>query len=167
MWFAAFVRWEGNEFVVRLPDFPDIVVRGADRRSASRNAADALDRHLADMLSGGELPVQPSDAQAATGEHKLEVPVRPALAVVLQLRWMRQRQGLSMEEVAHRMGVSRQRVAQIESGARNWTLETLDRVTRALGGELEVVVRGPPRRSPLRNEDPESGESRRRWAGRG
>jgi DNA-binding XRE family transcriptional regulator/predicted RNase H-like HicB family nuclease len=161
LWFAALVRWEGTEFVVRVPDFPEVVIRGSERRAVCRDAADALDRHLATVLARGELPLQPTDVRAARGEHKIRVSVRPAVAVVLQLRWMRQRQGLSMEEVAHRMGVSRQRVAKIESGARNWTLETLDRVTRALGGELEVVVRGPARGPNARSPELEFGESRR------
>lgn len=147
MWYAGFLRHTHAGSVVRFPDFPDLTAHGADVREATGRAEELLDRHLAGLLTGGVVPPEPSDVSAERDERRLKVSLRPALAVMLQLRWMRQRQGLSLEQVAQRMGVSRQRVAHIESCADNWTLQTLDRMTRALGGELQVLMRPRRRRS--------------------
>ena len=65
----------------------------------------------------------------------------PEHDVAVRMRDLRQELGLSVTEVAHRMGVSRQRISALERTARNWTVATLLRLSDALGVELEIVLR--------------------------
>lgn len=62
------------------------------------------------------------------------------LHVARLLREERQRQDLSMNMLAERTGLSRQMVSYVEQGERNPTLDTLLRLTAALGVTLEAVV---------------------------
>ena len=56
------------------------------------------------------------------------------------LREERQRQKLSMNALAERSGLSRQMVSYIEQGKRNPTLDTLLRLTSALGVPSEKLL---------------------------
>ena len=56
------------------------------------------------------------------------------------LREERQRQNLSLNLLAERAGLSRQMVSYVEQEERNPTLDTLLRISTALGVKLEVVV---------------------------
>ena len=57
------------------------------------------------------------------------------------LREERQRQNLSLNVLAERAGLSRQMVSYVEQEARNPTLDTLLRISTALGIKLEVIVK--------------------------
>ena len=71
------------------------------------------------------------------------------------LRDARVRAGLSQVELARRAGVTQSVVSAYESGARQPSLPTLERLVRATGYELDVVVHpGPPTPTLLR-PDPE------------
>ncbi len=56
------------------------------------------------------------------------------------LREERQKQGLSLKVLAERAGLSRQMVSYVEQQERNPTLETLLRITNALGIRLADVI---------------------------
>ena len=141
MWYPAFSRRTAATCVVRFPDFPELHVAAASEAEAAEQAVQVLGARILDVLESGALPPRPGAPRAREDETRMSVPLRPAVAVIVQLRWMRHRQGLSQEQVAQRMGVTRQRVAHIESCAENWTLQTLERLTQALGGELHVTMR--------------------------
>jgi transcriptional regulator with XRE-family HTH domain len=68
----------------------------------------------------------------------VEVPAR--LAAKVELRWARHRAGLSQAQLAKRAGVSQQQIAKLERPGSNPTIETLDRVARALGMRLAVEL---------------------------
>jgi len=57
------------------------------------------------------------------------------------LKAERERQGLSLNALASRSGLSRQMVSFVESEERNPSLETLLRLTEAMNLELETVIR--------------------------
>lgn len=59
-----------------------------------------------------------------------------------QLRLAMKVRGVTQSELAHRIGVTQGRVAQILSGRTNSTLRTLYRIADALGGR--VVIRVEP-----------------------
>lgn len=62
-------------------------------------------------------------------------------AIAIQLRIERERQHLTLEALAQRAGLSRQMVSYVEQGARTPTIETLLRMTAALGVALEDLIR--------------------------
>jgi len=53
---------------------------------------------------------------------------------------LRKRQGLSQSEVARRAGLKQPAIARLESGAVKPTLDTIQRVARALGRHVEVTL---------------------------
>jgi uncharacterized protein len=59
------------------------------------------------------------------------------------VREARRRAGLSQEELGRRAGVTQSVVSAYESGARQPSLPTLERLVRAAGCELDVSVRQP------------------------
>lgn len=61
------------------------------------------------------------------------------MAAALQIRWARYDAGLSQGELGKRVGVSQQQIAKLENPDKNPSLETLEKVARAL--DLEVDVR--------------------------
>ncbi|MBI3968483.1 MAG: helix-turn-helix domain-containing protein [Chloroflexi bacterium] len=54
---------------------------------------------------------------------------------------MRLSQGISQAELARRLGTSQAAVARLEAGGVDPRLETLQRISRALGAELIVELR--------------------------
>ena len=53
---------------------------------------------------------------------------------------LRREQGLSQEELAHRSGIHRTFVSQIERAVKNVTLVTIDKVAQGLGVPLTKLV---------------------------
>lgn len=55
-----------------------------------------------------------------------------------ELRELRKKQKLSQDALAKKMHVKREFISRIESGAQNITLETLYRIGKAMGKNVEV-----------------------------
>lgn len=70
-----------------------------------------------------------------------------ASAVAQILRTERERQGMSMNALATRAGLSQQMVSYVERELRNPTLDTLLRITEALGIDLADVVSAARKRA--------------------
>lgn len=70
--------------------------------------------------------------------------------VAHNLRQARLRQGLSQEKLAASAGVSRRMLINIETGASNVSLATLDRLAAALGLSFAEVVRAAGEQGPVR-----------------
>jgi XRE family transcriptional regulator, aerobic/anaerobic benzoate catabolism transcriptional regulator len=64
---------------------------------------------------------------------------RPGPLIAEALRTMRADRGLTQRDLAKRLGVSQQRVAQLESPRGNPTVAQLDRFAAACGEQLVVV----------------------------
>ena len=64
-----------------------------------------------------------------------------AIALGEQVRRLREQQGLSQAELARRMGTRQPAIARLEAGGVDPTIETLERVSRALGVDLIVEFR--------------------------
>lgn len=69
-------------------------------------------------------PVEPEDARHVVGR---------------MVREARERRGLSQRELAKRAGLQYSHIARIESGRYNLTIDTLERVCKELGLEIELV----------------------------
>ncbi len=120
-------------------DFPDcpgcqtFADVGEDPIAVAREALDGwLEAHLID----GEAPPQPTAKPAK--KRALAVPVSPALAIALQVRWRRQELGLSQSQLGKKLGVTRQQVALLEQPTGNLKVSTLARIAEALGVHLRV-----------------------------
>ena len=59
-----------------------------------------------------------------------------------RLREMRQEQSLTQEELAHKAGLNRTYIGDIERGEKNLTLESISRLASALGVKMCVFLIG-------------------------
>lgn len=61
--------------------------------------------------------------------------------IALQISALRDRRGLTHSQLAELMGTRQANASRLESGDyRGYTLQTLDRVARALGARLEITL---------------------------
>lgn len=59
------------------------------------------------------------------------------LKAAMELKKLRRQLKISQQELAHQMKVKREFITRIESGEQNITIETLNRIAKATGKELE------------------------------
>jgi transcriptional regulator with XRE-family HTH domain len=84
------------------------------------------------------------------GSHRNGVPV-PMLAL------MRQRAGLSQQELAERAGVGRYTISRLERGA-NARYATIDKLAQALGTVRTRLIQRPPPAQKQKHRCGDSGE---------
>lgn len=60
------------------------------------------------------------------------------LRVALEITKAREAEDMTQEELAEAIKTKQQTVSRIERGAQNVTIETLDRIAKALGRDLQV-----------------------------
>ena len=143
MMYSALLQRTEEGLVLEFPELPGLSVRVPDADAAASVAHEVLNDRIQAMLEQGEVPTRPGTVQPmdGSGHSRFRVALRPDNAVALQMRWIRLEQGLTLTEVAQRMGVSRQRISALETTARNWTVTTLLRLSEALDADLEIVLR--------------------------
>lgn len=157
MMYSALLQRTEEGLFLEFPELPGLSVRIADQAAVESVAHEVLNTRIQAMLERGEVPTRPGTLDQTTppasveadgvggdgneGEARFAVSLRPDNAVALQMRWIRLEQGLTLTDVAQRMGVSRQRISALETTARNWTVATLLRMSDALDAELEIVLR--------------------------
>ena len=150
--YSALLQRKAEGLFLEFPEIPGLSVRVTDREVAVSVAEAVLNERIQSMLERGEVPTRPGSFDEASADEerresggdvdvRFAVPLRPDNAVALQMRWIRQEQGLTLTAVAQRMGVSRQRMSALETTTRNWTVATLLRVAEALDADLEIVLR--------------------------
>jgi DNA-binding XRE family transcriptional regulator len=64
---------------------------------------------------------------------------RQALKLAMQIAELRERKGLSQQELAKLMGTSQQAISRIESGEyEGFTLKTLEKIAEATGTQVKI-----------------------------
>lgn len=139
MHYAAYVSREGKHVLADFPDCPGCQTFADNRDEVADAAREALEGWLEAHLTGGEVPPRPVEhVHAPDGKKLAWVPVRAGLAVAMNIRWARQDAGLTQTELGKRAGVTQQQVAKVEDPDQNPSIETLEKIARALGCELNV-----------------------------
>lgn len=139
MQYVARTTKEGHRTLIDFPDCPGCQTFADRGEEVASVAREALEGWLEAQLLYGEVPPQPK-SRSTTDKSRIAVRVDPMLAVRLQLRWARQKVGLSQADLAERIGVSRQQISMLESPDANLTLTTLYKVAQALDMDLEIEL---------------------------
>jgi DNA-binding XRE family transcriptional regulator/predicted RNase H-like HicB family nuclease len=157
MHYVAYISKEGRHTLAEFPDCPGCQTF-SDGEDLAEVAREALEGWLEANLVDGKIPPRPVERTGAPqGVSVARVPVRPGLAAALQIRWARHDAGLSQGELGKRAGVSQQQIAKLENPDENPSLESLDKVARALGLAVNVDFERPDVILP-----PSTGTKRRR-----
>ncbi len=139
MRYPAVVTKEGKNVLAEFPTCPGCQTFAPVRRDIEHEAKEALEGWLEANLQERKLPPRPPESfRARGGCEVLWVSVEPKLAVKLELRWARERAGLTQAELAKRAGISQPAIAQLEDPDSNPTIETLQKAAKALGTELSI-----------------------------
>ena len=145
MRYPATIAEEDGAFVILFPSCPGCQTQADTKREIAPMAQEALEGWLeATMAAGDAPPVPPKRARAPKGSRLLWVEVATKLAVKMELRWTRHQAKLTQAQLAKRAGVSQQQIAQLEHPDSNPTLDTLEKVARALGAQLELRLTPHP-----------------------
>jgi predicted RNase H-like HicB family nuclease/DNA-binding XRE family transcriptional regulator len=134
MFFPAIVTPDHGAFVITFPDAPGCVTQVERTEQLLPMAIDALAGWLdATLDAGDDVPVPTRRRRAPRGSRTMLVPVVPtATALRVLLRRARREEGLTLDALAERLGMSTQALRRLERRGANPTLETLDRVASAL-----------------------------------
>src|SRR5436309_2470315 len=137
MRYPAVVTKEGKNLLAVFPTCRGCQTFAPPGRDIEHEAKEALELWLESNLQERMLPPRPPRTLKARKGTVLWVPVEPKLAVKLELRWMRADLGLTQAELAKLAGVSQPAIAQLESPGSNPTIDTLNRVARAMGAQID------------------------------
>jgi predicted RNase H-like HicB family nuclease/DNA-binding XRE family transcriptional regulator len=136
MQYPARISREGKYILADFPDCPGCQTFAESRDDLQAAAKEALEGWLEAHLVSGHVPPRPSPVSILGGAR---INVRPGLAAALNIRWARHEEGLSQSELGRRAGVSQQQIAKLENPDENPTVETLDKVARALRLSLDLT----------------------------
>lgn len=140
MHYVAFISYEGKRELAEFPDCLGCQTFADSDEDILEQAAEALEGWLEAHLAGGQIPPRPRVHYGAPTGAMARIPVRPGLAAALNLRWARHDAGLSQKALGARAGVSQQQIAKLEDPDENPSLETLEKVGKALGLYVSVAL---------------------------
>lgn len=141
MMYPAVITREGSNALAEFPDCPGCQTFSEPGEEIRDQAQDALEGWLRAHLLDGEAPPRPSArTRCPKGARLMQVEVSPKLAVRIAIRWARQDAGLTQAQLAERAGVSQPQIAKLERPRANPTIDTLEKVARALGMRLDVEL---------------------------
>ena len=141
MEYTAYISREGKHWLAEFPDCPGCQTFAKTSDALCAAAKEALEGWLEAHLIDGQAPPEPKIHRRAPSGHRL-APVRidAGLAVALQIRWARAKEGLTQAELAKRANVSQQQVAKLERPGENPTIGTIQKIARALGLYAQVEL---------------------------
>jgi len=143
MEYAAIVTHEDGAFIVEFPGLDGARTEVLASESFDEMAGEALALWLESELQLRRVPPLPRRVHAPKRGAVRMVRVPAVLSARIQIRQARAAAGLSQTELAKRIGVTQQQVANIESPDGDIRLGTLERAADAL--ELTVDLRLRPK----------------------
>jgi predicted transcriptional regulator len=132
MRFSGRIKKDGKFWLVEIPAF-DAVTQGRTKREAFEMAEDLIETMAG--VRGFRATVYP------TGGETFEIGAnRVGVLLALLLRRQRERQGLTLAEVAERLGQrSRNAYARYEQGRAMPTVEKLEQLLKAIAPDQTIV----------------------------
>ena len=121
-----------------LKPLENVLTYGENVDDALKNGREALTGVLGAMLDHGQKIPEPQKMRQTKGVYKIEPD--PSVAIPILVRKAREEAGLTLVELAAKLGVTYQAVQKWERSGTNPKVETLNRVLGALGRRLELEV---------------------------
>jgi predicted RNase H-like HicB family nuclease/DNA-binding XRE family transcriptional regulator len=141
MHYDAYISREGKHLLAEFPDCPGCQTFADPGDDLAHAAQEALEGWLEAHLVDGRIPPRPtSHSRSPAGKKLARIPVRAGLGAALTIRWARHDAGLTQAELGRLAGVKQQQIAKLEDPDENPTLETIERVAKALGRGLNVAL---------------------------
>ena len=138
--YPARVWPEDGAYVVQgLEPMGNLLTYGDTLGEALDNAQEALTGILGAMMDHGRAIPAPAEAVEKEGVYLVEP--APNVAVPLLIRRIREAEGLSQGELAARLGVTYQAVQKWERPGANPSVNSVGKIFRALGKQLELAIR--------------------------
>lgn len=129
-----------GRLVVCFPDLPDAVTDGATLGEALAEASDCLSEALAGRINRNE--EIPSPSRLRPGQHL--VSPDPSMALKAALYSALRSRGLTVADLAHRLGIDERSAAQLIDPRRAAKLENLTTALAVLGYGIGVEVHEKP-----------------------
>lgn len=141
VYYARVTKEDGSEVaVIRFADGTEVATQADEGEDLRALLVEALELRLESYLEDGNVP--PRSVRGRGGK-ALAVAVSPTLAARIALRVARQEAGLTQGELARRAHVSQQAVAKLEKRGANPSVETLEKLAKAMGRRVEVSFEQP------------------------
>ncbi len=129
---------EGVYMAQGLKPLENVLTYGKSIDQALKNAREALTGVLGVMLDHGRKIPPPSKVKGVKTVYWIEP--APSAAIPILVRQAREEAGLTLAELAEKLGVTYQAVQKWERSGTNPKVATLERVLHALGKRLELEV---------------------------
>ncbi len=130
---------EDEDYLVQgLEPLENVLTFGISIEEALMNGREALTGVLGAMLDNGQKIPDPQKVSKAKDVYWIEPD--PSVAIPILVRKAREEAGLTLVELAAKLGVTYQAVQKWERSGTNPKVATLNRVLGALGRRLELEV---------------------------
>lgn len=134
---ARFEPDEEGRLVVHFPDLPEALTDGADEAEALTEASDCLSEALASRIVDQEEIPSPSPA----GPDMHLVSLEPTIALKAALHSALRDAGMSIDELARRLGIEEREAARLISPRARTRLTSLEEALSALGYTIGIEFR--------------------------
>lgn len=141
MEYVGIVEREKKYFCVSFPQAPGCATFGESHAEMVAMAQEALEGWLESWLVTGDVPPEPKPMQIRKNQHAIIVRVPAKLATAIAIRRARDIAGITQADLAKRLKTTQPRIAKLESGGANPSVETLADVLGAMGNVFELSVK--------------------------
>lgn len=136
-YFAKITKQGDRQFLVEFPDLPGCLTEGHSLKEALENAQEALNGYLA-SLCDRHLNIKNPKVRKGKEYHSIDVDIR--LAFAISLRQIRKKHGYTQSDVARKLHISQQAYAKLETPDANPSLDTIEKISKALGSKVEFKL---------------------------
>jgi antitoxin HicB len=134
--YPAIFKREGNGYVIRVPELPEVVTEGNSIDEATEFAVDAIEGVLAEYVSRKRDIPAPRPAKRGMRVIRLPLLTQAKLSLYMALRKM----GIRKADLARRMGVSKAQVERMLDLDHASRLDQIESAFKALDKQLSLDI---------------------------
>lgn len=143
MQYPAIITKEGEFTLAEFPDCEGCQTFVRKGKSIEESAREALEGWIEANLGRDRTPNRPGTVAIPAKAEILQVSIPLALEFRLELRWLREAYGVTQAAFGQNLGMTQQQYARLESAQSNPTLETVERISKATGLQVRLMICEP------------------------